>query len=475
MRSIYKYIVVLFITSFLLQGCNKYLDIAPKSSVAEEEMFTSEIGFRQALNGVYSTIASRNLYGDNLSMGFMSALAQDYNTSGTDGLFVKTRNYEYDSPEVVTYTGQIWNKAYNCIAGLNNILKFCEQNRAVLSEDSYNEIKGEALGLRGFLHFELLRIFAPSFISSPQEKAIPYRLTIDHYSQIPETVTGVTDLALKDLLESVDLLKKVDPILSGATERRYKFNFYAAKGILARLYLYRGDQNNAYSVAKEVVDSQVFPFVDKSAVSAIAGIKDRLFKSELIFAVRNRNIETWAYDQYFTFYGSFSSRLSRSEADFKSLYEVSSVGEGDIRWLNLFEDSEGFKFPSKFWQTSSTTIDSLRLDHMVPVVRCSEMRYIIAETAPSAEEALNQLNQVRLARTIPALPITAANLDRAFIQNEITKEYRKEFYAEGQLFFYYKRRNFTDIPFKPSGMTNFNTKNYILPIPTDELEFNPNY
>ncbi|MNI63421.1 SusD family protein [compost metagenome] len=103
------------------------------------------------------------------------------------------------------------------------------------------------------------------------------------------------------------------------------------------------------------------------------------------------------------------------------------------------------------------------------------MRYIIAETASSADEALGQLNQVRLARTVTALPLTAENLDRTFIQNEITKEYQKEMYAEGQLFYYYKRRNFTDIPFKPAGMTSFSTKNYLLPIPKDELEFNPNY
>jgi hypothetical protein len=475
MKSIHNYILILSIACLSFQGCKKYLDIAPKSSVAEEEMFASEIGFRQTLNGVYSTIASRNLYGDNLSMGFVSALAQNYNTSGASGLFVKSRNYDYESAEVIGYTGQVWSKAYNGIAGLNNILKFCEQNRSVLTDEAYTEIKGEALGLRGFLHFELLRMFAPSFIVSPQAKAIPYRVTIDQYSQVPATVTEVTELALQDLLQSADLLKKVDPILTGSTERRYKFNYYAAKGVLARIYLYRGDQARAYSTAKEIVDSGLFPFVDKSSVSAAAGTKDRLFKSELVFAVRNRNIQTWAYDQYFTFYGSFSNRLSRPEADFKTLYEVSTVGEGDIRWLNLFEDNQGFKFPSKFWQTSSTSIDSLRLDHMIPVIRCSEMRYIMAETATSAEEALNQLNQVRLARTVPALPATVGNLDRTFIQNEITKEYQKEMYAEGQLFYYYKRRNFTDIPFKPAGMTSFSTKNYLLPIPKDELEFNPNY
>lgn len=475
MKSIVNYILCLSISCIALQSCKKYLDIAPKSSVAEEEMFASEIGFRQALNGVYSSIASRNLYGDNLSMGFVAALAQNYNTSGNSGLFVKTRNYDYESSEVINYTGQIWSSAYNGIAGLNNILKFCEEKRGVLSEKAYNEIKGEALGLRGFLHFELLRMFAPSFFLGMESKAIPYRITIDHYSQVPATVREVTELCVKDLQESAELLKQVDPVLSGASERRYKFNYFAVRGTLARIYLYRDEKSKAYTSAKEIVDSGLFPFVNKANVSARADNKDRLFKSELVFAIRNRNLLNWAYNLYFTFYGNFSDRLSRSEADFKKLYEVTNVGEADIRWLNLFENSQGFKFPSKFWQTSSTSIDSLRLDHMVPVIRCSEMRYILAETSPSAEEALNQLNQVRLARTVPALPVTAGNLDRTFIQNEIGKEYQKEMYAEGQVFYYYKRRNLTDIPFKPTAMKTFNVKNYTLPIPKDEMEFNPNY
>jgi len=475
MKKILNLIIAVSILGTTMTGCNKYLDISPKSTVSEDEMFDSEIGFRQALTGIYSTLASQNVYGDNLSMGFISALAQNYNTSGTSGLFVQTRNYDYTSAQVISYTGQIWNSCYNAIAGLNNILKYVEEKKNLLSEQSYREIKGESLGLRAFLHFELLRVFAPSYKTGANVKAIPYRISLDQYSQVPVTVTAIIDLTLQDLAQSAVLLKDIDPIFNGRLERRHWFNYYAVKGTQARVFLYKEDTASAYAAAKEVVDSGIFPFVAKTAVSAAPGTKDRLFKSELVFALKNRNIQTWAYDKYFTFYGSFSDRLSRPEADFKTLYEVNTIGEADIRWLNLFEDSQGYKFPSKYWQTSSSTIDSLRLDQMVPVIRCSEMRYILAETAPTAEEALDQLNNVRLARTVPALVANSTNLQRTVIQNEITKEYQKELYAEGQLFFYYKRLNFTDIPFKPSAIKIFDPKVYVLPIPNDELEFNPNY
>lgn len=476
MKSKFKSILYISVAMLTLSGCNNYLDVAPKSSIPEEEMFSSEIGFRQALTGVYSTLASRSLYGDNLTMGFVSALAQNYNTSGngTAPLFVPTRNYDYSSDQVVTYTNQIWKAAYNGISGANNIIKFAEINRSVLNEQSYKQILGEAYALRGLFHFEVLRLFAPSYTVGSKSKAIPYKVDVDKYSVSPSTVEEVLDFVIRDLQSSEDLLKQVDPVLSNTMDRRYKMNYYAVKAIQARAYMYKNATAEAYKAAKEVIDSGKFPFVTKSAVAAAAGTKDRLFRQELIFAIRNRDIKTWAEDEYFTFRASIDYRLTRPDADLRSIYEYTTVGQDDIRYKNLFEDNQGFKFPSKFWQTSTTTIDSLRLDQTVPVVRMSEMRYIIAETAPSPQEALDMLNTVRLGRTVIALPSNPANLDRNFIQNEITKEYQKEMYAEGQLFYYYKRLNKTSIPFTPSNLS-FDTKFYVLPIPQDELEFNPNY
>lgn len=45
-------------------------------------------------------------------------------------------------------------------------------NREVITTPGYYEImKGEALGLRAFLHFDLLRMFGPVFAMEPQGKA----------------------------------------------------------------------------------------------------------------------------------------------------------------------------------------------------------------------------------------------------------------------------------------------------------------
>ena len=41
-------------------GCNDWLDVQPKSQVKEEDLFSSESGFRDALTGIYA-LKGRNL------------------------------------------------------------------------------------------------------------------------------------------------------------------------------------------------------------------------------------------------------------------------------------------------------------------------------------------------------------------------------------------------------------------------------
>lgn len=473
-NTFYKGLVwVTILSTFLCTGCKKYLEVFPKSSISEDQMFTSEIGFQQALTGVYSLLASRSLYGDNLTMGFASALAQNYAPTSTNSYFYSTRRYDYVSDEVRSYTSGIWSISYNAIAGANNIIAHTESNRSALTESKYNEIRGEALALRALLHFDLLRIFAPSVAVGSGQKAIPYKTTVDQLSKIPSTVSEVIDLALQDLDQAADLLKKSDPIQDGRTSRQIKMNYYAVKALQARILLYKGDKAKAFAAAKLVVDAASFPFVSGSNISTTFGM-DYLFKSELVFGLRVRTIKDWAVDLYFGNYRSDIGVPNLSAAQYQTLYEAMGVGQFDNRWNYLLKTpanaASSVRTTAKYLQTWTQSSTDDRLDQLVPIIRISEMYYILAETAPNLTESIEWLNKVRLARNIAALNASALT-DQTFRQ-ELTKEYQKEFYAEGQLFFYYKRLNMSSFQFLSASFT---IGNYVLPIPDGELEVNPNF
>ncbi|MCK7558215.1 RagB/SusD family nutrient uptake outer membrane protein [Chitinophaga sedimenti] len=100
---------------------------------------------------------------------------------------------------------------------------------------------------------------------------------------------------------------------------------------------------------------------------------------------------------------------------------------------------------------------------LLPIMRLPEMYYIAAEAAATPDEGLVFLNQVRVARGLPALTSSAT------LNAEIAKEYRKEFYGEGQYWFYLKRTNAATVP---DGVAGTMTQDkYTFPLPLTQIEF----
>ena len=101
---------------------------------------------------------------------------------------------------------------YESIGYVNNVLRNLERK----SENSmhyYKLYKGEALGLRANLHFDLLRLFAPHVGSKPNAQGIPY-VTIYEVAVSPfRTVSEVYDLVIKDLKEAELLLQEDETLL----------------------------------------------------------------------------------------------------------------------------------------------------------------------------------------------------------------------------------------------------------------------
>ena len=121
---------------------------------------------------------------------------------------------------------------------------------------------------------------------------------------------------------------------------------------------------------------------------------------------------------------------------------------------------------AKFWQDDEM---SPLISNLMPIIRLSEMYYIAAESEPTTSVGVAYLNEVRKARFIPELP---TDIDEAILEEEIFKEYRKEFMSEGQLFYYYKRKNSSSIP--DSQISPIINQEYVLPLPLREIEFGNN-
>lgn len=129
-------------------------------------------------------------------------MAQRYNVSQNQETFYNLSQYAFTQEQVKLRLESYWNEAYKQILECNNILENAEvRHGEVLNDKQYNLIRAEALALRGFLHFDLLRMFGP-LPTQLDSKAIPYKETIS--VSAPGMLTGneVIEKVLTDLAEA---------------------------------------------------------------------------------------------------------------------------------------------------------------------------------------------------------------------------------------------------------------------------------
>lgn len=487
MQHMQKYLLII-VTFLVLSSCNKWLEVKPESQVAADELFKTEAGFQESLNGIYTLCAEGGLYGVELTAGLVEALAQNYNIYQDDKWgYRQTTLYNYKDPLFIARKDMAWKGLYNAIANCNLLLEKLEQNRSVLSGLNYALIKGETLALRAYLHFDILRLFGPSFGTEPTVKAIPYVASYSNKITALSTVTEALTKMAEDLTSAKELLKSVDPIvpsayivgypgdtttreLSSSTlflqNRRHRMNYYAVCGTLARIYLYADKKEQALANALEVINAQKFPWTKTGDfITADPKKKDRILYPELVFCFFNE----WSKQTFADRYNAGLSSLYIEANAGNNLYESGSVGAEDLRfkqWFKLVMDVSGNRLElQKYIRDGDENLHPL----VAPALRLSELYYIAAECTWDTDQAkaLGYFNTVRFNRGI-GTPLNVTSKDQFL--NELLKEARKEFYGEGQIFYMYKRLNKNIVG--PSGSSIPASKTiFVFPLPNDEIEY----
>jgi hypothetical protein len=454
-----------------LTSCNDYLDVKPTTEVDRDELFLSEEGYADALAGVYGDMTKTDLYGRNITWYCLDLFAGYYKSPyyGTNNFYSQylyKHNNQNRNENVITTIDAFWSNIYTEISNLNSILATIDRDKGNFTGDNYKVIKGEALGLRAFLHFDLLRMFGQPYSTGKDSLSIPYVNSLTTKVTKLSTVDSVLTHIITDLEEAKTLMTN-DPMKLGTTpsaalastpsgsyaiynipvwhNRRFHFNYYAAAATLARAYLWKGDKSNALAQAKEIIDVQKskFPWVANSNLTTIGTDnvnQDRTFATEQIFAL---NIRKATFEDNMDGYMYFkSTALSSSQnvlSGDKSIYEDYTT---DPRYQYLLTLNSKKYLLSKFYQNASV---ASFFQERLPLIRMSEMYYIAAECASNVATGVTYLNAVRANRGLSARPL-AVTISQNELTSEIKKEYRKELFGEGQMWFYYKRTLAESIP-----------------------------
>ena len=467
----------------LFTSCDSWLEVKPYDQIAEGELQKSEEGYQKMLNGIYIDLNSDALYGQTLSVEMIEVMGGAY-TIGTDnsvwGNYKDLSSYQYNTEYWRDRLDQTWNKAYALILNCNKILETIDGNKNLFTDGSYYIIKGEALALRAMLHFDMLRLFGPVYSKDSDKKAIPY---YTKQTNSPEPILTAQEVMEKITADYEDALNYLanDPVktegtMMSSTEdgssnflryRALRLNYYAVEALMARAYLYMGNKTEAFKYATDVIktaDQNIFPFVDKNLVIGSPADPDRIFSSEVLFALTNTSRGT-IHKNFFdpSRLPNYVFRMDDSMMSNLVYGGAATTGgyQDDYRYRACWMATGSNRY---FYKYSDMVANGSIQNTMIPMVRLGEMFLIAAESQSGDLKAgVQYVNALRRNRGVASLTTLTPDL--------LKYEYIRELYGEGQLFYLYKRLN-SDIITSATSSKNPKASDliFVVPLPDTETE-----
>lgn len=453
----------LFVSSILVSCKKEFLDRSPYTQIPSGDAVNTVANMNSALTGTYAGLRSTNIYGRTLPV-FGDLLA--------DNVFVSVANsgrYLSESTYSVVVNDAdvqgLWNDSYNDILRANNIIN------SSLNTDDVKQIKGEAYALRALNYFNLVKTFAKPYTDDPASPGVPLVLTYDP-TLLPKrsTVSEVYTQILADLDQAYSLM-------SSYRGSAY-FSKYAARALAAKVNLYKGDYQTAYTDANDVINNSGFTLVGHDALPgyfASQNPHDAGTKVETLFEVVSDAINNNSYDELAAIYSQGTASLTTYGDLLTTASLYNSYNNTDARKsliLDTVRQKAGGENPAYVvnkYQINTSTIYGVK-----KVIRLADVYLIAAEAAARLNNAdgLVKLNAL-MAQRDPSLVYTSSGTQ---LINDIINERRKELAFEGDRFFDLNRLKLA-IPrtseYKTGAIAYGDTRR-VLPIPQGEINVNPN-
>lgn len=450
-----RFILYYFLTAVIflaITSCEDYLDQYPVSSLAEEEIFESIDGVERTLNGLYSRLGNGTY--NHREMNCVGGLK-------ADNLDIAQVNAGRLNQHQLNAEGEdfgIWSQVYDNINRVNTILANIDDFEDV-DQDKLNNLKAQALAMRGYMYFDLLKIYArPPMHQEPLVKGEPLGVIIktEPFEGLDEsafeeraTIDEGYEQVQKDLTDAVDLF-------DGSNEDYpYRFTQTTAEALLARLHLYLGNWGDAIDYAEDVMDYNHVYLVDQSDADPTTDAAEDHPEiyidnpgQESIFEIgytsddrpdRNTSVAgmaTWVQEGY----GDVILRM-----DLRNLLEEYRE-KGDVRPIFVEDTVKGgqdvaYQMKYYHWQ-------GIRFWDNIKMIRSAEMWLIAAEAyaemddVPTGVDYLEELRAHRMDQE--HVEVNPANKDELI--DMILRERRVEFFNEMSHRWFDLRRRGRDIP-----------------------------
>lgn len=90
-----------------LTSCNNWLDVELDNKVDDSKLFSTAMGFKEALAGVYSELSKSDMYGQALTMEYIDLLGQYYSYGSVSSSYQYWKDFDYKNSGVMSSTRSI--------------------------------------------------------------------------------------------------------------------------------------------------------------------------------------------------------------------------------------------------------------------------------------------------------------------------------------------------------------------------------
>ncbi|TDQ08475.1 RagB/SusD family nutrient uptake outer membrane protein [Pedobacter metabolipauper] len=445
---------VAIVITLLTSACKKFIEIdLPKNQQLTNNVFSSDKSATSAVVGIYSQMITGN--GEGFASGGPSSLTSLTSLS-SDDLISHALNDEFFLNSLNSNNSKIsyylWAEPYQYVYSANLILESLEKYSTV-SEALKKQLTGEAKFIRAFIYFNLVNMYGPVPLHSTTDYKINSKVSRSPINQ-------VYDLIISDLLDAEILLSND---YSYSSNERTRPNKWAAKALLARVYLYTKDYVKAEQKSSEVISNSLFSLTNN--------LQEVFLKnsSEAIWQLKPVNP---AYNTWEGFYMKLTVSPVLTQSSSLSPNLIKSFSKDDRRkffWIDsLMEGSDKFYFPKKYNVKGG---NSETLTEYSMVLRLAELYLIRSESRLKVGNNVDAKVDLELIRKRAGLD----QLNREITISDIVEQRRLEFFTEwGHRWFDIKRLELTDQTLSQTKSPNWTSDDSLYPIPLSEINSNPN-
>ncbi|MBN1131589.1 MAG: RagB/SusD family nutrient uptake outer membrane protein [Bacteroidales bacterium] len=479
----------------ILTSCEDFLQINPQGQMTQEAFPTTESDALLATNAAYTVFRQWHYHSGGYPI--LDIMSDDAHKGSNPNDQLPTLG-PYDSfDHTATQDGldRWWSTLYEGIKRANVVIE--KVPSIEMDETLRTRYVAEAYFIRGLLYFDLVRAWGGVPIIETTEPP----LKIERAS-----VEAVYNLIEHDLLEAVKALPEKSTCSDDQLGRATKG---AANALLAKVYLFQGNFENAETCALEVIESDEYDlepvFADASGILGEHGIESVFEVGAIGVGSQSNGGNQYANTQGVRGSPNRGWGFNRPSLDLINTFEegdprmdatVIFLGEvldgvtilGDGTTPDEVEDDQGNVieiecYNQKVWVPGNTT--DTQFGHNRRILRYADVLLMAAEALNEnnkPDDALYYLNLVReRARegNETILPdITETNKNT--LRDIILEERRRELAMEGHRFWDLMRTGKAAEVLGPLGFTE--NKNELLPIPQTEIDIsqkildqNPNY